>query len=502
MMSLSTRIAVIGSGPATVYFLYNLFRKGALSLPISIFEASQSPGRGTPYSAENTGKALLSNLAANEVPDLLMPFTQWCAHNHIEQTGTQVPRYLLGQYFQWNFFALLSRFEHVQCFAECKVIDIRQSGEYYLVKTNAGCFSRFTHLVVNTGHTGQIVQFDDAKPAYPLIESVATRYKNYHLIGSSMSAVDCCIRAAELFGEFKNNNNSLVFNPRESFSVTMYSPSGTLPHLFYYSCNFATSIETGFNKLLGNAWQETNVLNLESLYSKVCKPLIAEHCCTLYQQVAGLTLQQTIRFICNTDEPFEGQYKLKIALIAHDPEYGKFQAIIEAFCDNLYRVSTYLSSNDQYFYYDKLYPFLAKVNGALPRASALKLCALIEAGNLKIVRKKIDSVPTPSAGHRWIDCSGSTSYQIPSLLNWLINHKTIVLYTHLNDKKPVSIKVNNHYQVINHHCEEENIYIGSAQLLNEKLLTLPGLELSSRISSVIVEKIIKYYSNDVSAYSQ
>lgn len=502
MMNLSTRIAVIGSGPATVYLLYNLYRSGAVSVPMSIFEASQSLGRGTPYSPENTGKALLSNLAADEVPDLLMPFTQWCAHNHIEQTGAQVPRYLLGQYFQWNFFALLSRFEHVQCFTECKVTDIRQSGEYYFIKTNAGCFSRFTHLVINTGHTGQINPLDNATPAYPLTESVATPYKNYHLIGSSMSAIDCCIRAAELFGEFKSNNNNLVFNPREGFTVTMYSPSGALPHLFYYSSNYAIAIEAGFNKLLLNARQETDELNLESLYSKVCKPLIAENCCTLYQQIASLTLQQTIKFICNTNEQCEGQYQLKIALIAQDPEFGKFQAIIEAFCDNLYRVSNYLSSSDQYFYYDKLNPFLAKINGALPQATALKLCALIEAGNLKIERKKIDSVPALSAEHRWIDCCGSTSYQIPNLLNWLINHKIIVLYTHLNDKKPVSIKVNNHYQVLNQRDEEENIYIGSAQLLNEKLLTLPGLELSSRISSVIVENIIKYYSADVPSYSQ
>lgn len=81
---------------------------------------------------------------------------------------------------------------------------VKNFGEIYHVVTNEGSYSNFTHLVINAGHTYEPNKFINTIPAYPLTYSVNEQYRSYRLIGSSMSAIDCCIRAAELLGYFKS----------------------------------------------------------------------------------------------------------------------------------------------------------------------------------------------------------------------------------------------------------------------------------------------------------
>lgn len=70
-------IAIIGGGPAALLICKRLATSASADWLIDVFEASDSLGSGMPYSPLGANVEHVTNVSANELPDLLAPLDEW-----------------------------------------------------------------------------------------------------------------------------------------------------------------------------------------------------------------------------------------------------------------------------------------------------------------------------------------------------------------------------------------------------------------------------------------
>ncbi|MGK2257500.1 MAG: putative NAD(P)/FAD-binding protein YdhS, partial [Brevundimonas sp.] len=63
-------VAFVGAGPTTLYALHALLSQGTVSARVTVFEARETAGCGSPYSPDWNDAAMLSNIASIEIPKL------------------------------------------------------------------------------------------------------------------------------------------------------------------------------------------------------------------------------------------------------------------------------------------------------------------------------------------------------------------------------------------------------------------------------------------------
>lgn len=484
-------IAVIGAGPTTAYLLNCLLNKGAEHLPITIFEAQNSAGRGIPYCQANSGYRLLSNLSIEEVPPLLIPFPDWMQRNAITIKGAQVPRYLLGQYFHANFDALVQRFSQVRCILNTEVSAISSQHNTYTVSSYEKTFEGFSHVVINTGHFRHDDKKESVQP-YPLTTSISRNIRHYHIIGSSMSAIDCTLNIAQQFGSFSRKDSAYIYTPRTTATVRMYSPSGQLPYLFYPSLKEQGAFRARMDEYAST--QSHTTISIAAAYECVCKPEVLNKCGEFGKQVARLSLYDVITMLTCLRDKGTALDELKSKLISSNEEgfISQLEALFELFFDSLNNISHLLCEEEIRTYYTQIYRFLAKFNAALPFDSAMKIASLLECGFLTIEKKRIDSIPQGDdyrAGLRWIDCRNALSESPMMILDALCEQVKLA-------KSSVSgvtyLDVDEHFRVRTMTGSTENLFIGNVQLMRRRILSLPGLATSASIASCIAQKLATY----------
>ena len=73
---MTSRIAIIGSGPTGIYTLSGLV-DSQQTLSITIFEIEADPGKGTPYHPDINDQAMLANIASIELPAICETLVAW-----------------------------------------------------------------------------------------------------------------------------------------------------------------------------------------------------------------------------------------------------------------------------------------------------------------------------------------------------------------------------------------------------------------------------------------
>ncbi|CAN5315688.1 hypothetical protein BH10CYA1_BH10CYA1_54670 [soil metagenome] len=73
----SKRLAIIGGGPSALMLLKRLVSVKPKNFEIEIFETSDTPGSGMPYSSRGADQVLLTNVSADELPRLPEPLDKW-----------------------------------------------------------------------------------------------------------------------------------------------------------------------------------------------------------------------------------------------------------------------------------------------------------------------------------------------------------------------------------------------------------------------------------------
>lgn len=254
-------IAFVGAGPTTLYALNALLANGASGVRITVFEAQETAGLGSPYSPGWNDPAMLSNIASVEIPPVTETLLDWLqARSGPEQRAmgvdlsglhdrTFLPRVVLGRYFESQFAVLVERLRaagnDVEVRTRCRVVDAvnRPEGlELTVMPASQREVARpvFDHVVLATGHQWPSQQevrpgyFQSPWPATTLSQIPAT---GIGIRGSSLTAVDAAVALARSHGSFLRQDGILAYQPApgtDAFHITMMSRKGLLPEADFY----------------------------------------------------------------------------------------------------------------------------------------------------------------------------------------------------------------------------------------------------------------------------
>ena len=252
-------IAFVGAGPTTLYALNALLACGVGGARITVFEAQDTAGLGSPYRPGWNDPAMLSNIASIEIPPVTESLLAWLqvrpaddlramgvALSEVDER-TFVPRVALGRYFESQFEALIAGARAAGALIEvrtrCRVVDVanRPDGmELTLSSQGATTTILFDHVVLATGHQWPSQQ--EVRPGYFLSPWPATTLANLPatdvgIRGSSLTAIDAAVALASAHGAFVRRDDELSYDPApgtEAFSITMMSRKGLLPEADFY----------------------------------------------------------------------------------------------------------------------------------------------------------------------------------------------------------------------------------------------------------------------------
>jgi len=252
-------IAFVGAGPTTLYALNALLASGVRGARITVFEAQETAGLGSPYRPGWNDPAMLSNIASIEIPpvtETLLGWLQARQPHELQAMGvalsevderTFVPRVALGRYFEGQFEALIGRARasgaRIEVRTRCRVVDVAnrpQGMELTLSSQGTTTRALFDHVVLATGHQWPSQQ--EVRPGYFLSPWPATTLADLPateigIRGSSLTAIDAAVALAGAHGAFVRNDEGLAYEPApgtEDFGITMMSRKGLLPEADFY----------------------------------------------------------------------------------------------------------------------------------------------------------------------------------------------------------------------------------------------------------------------------
>ncbi|MGF7159632.1 putative NAD(P)/FAD-binding protein YdhS [Rhodoligotrophos appendicifer] len=257
---MTTKIAIIGSGPTGIYTLRGLI-DSKIPLSITIFESEADPGKGTPYHPDMNDQSMLANIASIEFPPIRETLVNWLRRQPDEElTRLKVnretinvrefyPRLVLGEYLESQLRGLLQqgreRGHVIDVKARHRVIDIElaESEIALTVRLLDGeeLRSAFDHVVMATGHDWP--ENTEIKPGYFISPWPASALKaipsgSIGILGTSLSAIDAVVTVATAHGMFMlDAGGRLEYAPApgtDAFHATMMSRKGLLPEADFY----------------------------------------------------------------------------------------------------------------------------------------------------------------------------------------------------------------------------------------------------------------------------
>lgn len=254
---LAGRIAVIGAGPSAVYALKHLIEHKQ-PLSITIFEAGDRAGVGTPYDKAHTSPAMLSNIASVELPPVRETLLDWLrSMPSVVRSDWGIddadlderhffPRVILGEYYAAQFDGLIhtgrSRGHSLTVWTHTSVTDIvaHHRGIWVTAQsTDRFATHDFDYAILATGHSAPRMHPAPANAImHPNAKKGEITQGTIGILGTSLSAIDVVIDRALRIGAFKSDWDILRFepvgSPEQTPTITMMSRTGLLPEADFY----------------------------------------------------------------------------------------------------------------------------------------------------------------------------------------------------------------------------------------------------------------------------
>ncbi|WP_271086148.1 FAD/NAD(P)-binding protein [Brevundimonas sp. NIBR11] len=254
-------VAFVGAGPTTLYALHALLSRGRIGARITIFEARDTAGSGSPYSPDWNDRAMLSNIASIEIPPVADTLASWLSARSDDELAALdidradiderafVSRIALGRYFEDQFASLVRQARAagvtIDIKTGCRVVDAANRPDgieltYAFPPSRRTTAARFDHVVLATGH--QWPSRQQVRPGYflspwPASSLAALPATEIGIRGSSLTAIDTAVALAQSHGAFVRRDDRLSYEPAaqtEGFRITMMSRKGLLPEADFY----------------------------------------------------------------------------------------------------------------------------------------------------------------------------------------------------------------------------------------------------------------------------
>lgn len=425
------KIAIVGSGATAIYLLKHLMDNTDVLKhhinEIAIFEKGEILGMGMPYNPNTTDLWNLSNIASEELPELIIPFVDWLQNQDKktlkalglgdkEISKSEVySRLALGEYLQDQYRGILSELSEagitVQEFPNSEVVDIlpRTKEREVTLKTNHGDKFSFSKVVIATGHVW--TEEDDVEsgnyaspwPVQKILPKEGT-YHNFRIgtLGASLSAFDVVSSLSRRHGKFTTDEGGkMTFHAdkgAENFSIAMHAAHGWLPHLQYEQEEPIREIYRHVSrKQLFDMLDKDGYLRIETFFDKVCRPALIkafkkDKMPAMVEKLKddAFSLTDFVEEMSDKHEysnAFEGmRYEMKEAKnsVEHDkPIHWK-----EVMDDLMYALNFHaelMPAEDHLLFHKEVMPFLMNVIAAMPLPSGQLMLALYDAGKLEIV---------------------------------------------------------------------------------------------------------------------
>lgn len=257
---MTSKIAIIGSGPTGIYTLKGLIGSVA-PISITIFESEAEPGKGTPYHPDLNDRAMLSNIASIELPRICETLVEWLmrqSYEELQRLGIQrtaigerefYPRVVLGEFLHAQFLQLLAmgkaKGQSIEVKAAHRVLDIELRKSDIRLSVAAADSKpaeyAFDHVVMATGHDWP--ETTEIKPGYflspwpaPILKTIPAC--KVGILGTSLSGIDALITVSTAHGMFLlDEQGDLQYRPlpeTDGFHATMMSRKGVLPEADFY----------------------------------------------------------------------------------------------------------------------------------------------------------------------------------------------------------------------------------------------------------------------------
>jgi len=430
-MNSQENLAIIGSGPSSIYLLKNLLREAEFLKnhlrEISIFEKSSLTGMGMPYSPQTTDRFNMANISSEELPELIVSFADWLRSQdrsvleEIDMVDVEIDdsvvynRLALGRYLNSQYQAIIEKLSQtgikIQEYAGCEIVDLQDQPETGCVKVTSaqGDAWEFHKVIIATGHYWMGKDKPEmgyyASP-WPISKLVPKKgeFHNFAIgtLGASLSAFDVISSLAHRHGTFTGDpDQRLTFTPHpgaEDFKITMHAAHGLLPHLQFDQVEPLREIYRHVDRdSLLDLLDENRFLRIETYFDKVCRPALSkafekdempEMVKLLADPEFGIKeFAEKMTDEHDYDNAFEGmRYEMREAkesVLNHKPIHWK-----EVLDDLMYTLNFHaemMPAEDHLLFHSHFMPFLMNVIAAMPLPSGNTLLALYDAGKLDII---------------------------------------------------------------------------------------------------------------------
>ncbi|CAD7816339.1 hypothetical protein CHRY9390_03149 [Chryseobacterium aquaeductus] len=437
----SKTIALIGGGPAALFFLKHLISKNITPQKVYIFEKNEHLGMGMPYGTSGSGPEHVANVSANEIPALLNDIEEFLQHHSIEgfdeyvnqgkiNRDQVIPRLVLGKYLE-NQFKLYIKKAHklgidVISKTRTKVLDIKMThSDSYNVITDQEEKYEADIVLLSTGH--QWLKSFEGKhkgwydSPYPPSKFNSPTNHSVAVKGASLTAVDIIRTLSRLNGSFTKNNNDKIqytLHPHsENFKIDLYSLSGLLPALRFHSEDeaYSTDWKMSLKEIYEYKKNHDGFVDLDYVFSKNFKSVLQKKDQEFYNEIKDLSIEEFVDKMMKLRKELDSFELLKAEYTEAEKSIRRKQSITwkEALTSFSYAMNypaKHFSAEDMLRLNKTLMPLISIIIAALPQSSYNEIIALYDAGviNLYNVDKKSTVEPNGEEGaiYRYHDQEG------------------------------------------------------------------------------------------------
>lgn len=417
-MKNTSKIAIIGGGPAALLMLKHLLKMAILPEEIYIFEKNKRFGVGMPYSEFGATEEHIANVSANELPEMVNSFKEFYFEQYKESYNENkvLPRLLLGDYLENQFekYLHIAKQIGVKVIARknTPVLDIIKNDEIdkFEIITNPENDLFVDKVIVSTGHVWPKTYEDKVKGWYdsPYPPNKFKEKTNciVAIRGTSLTAIDAVKTIARLNGKFVKETNGdvkyIVNKDSEKFKIHLFSTSGFLPALRFHTEDetFSSKWIMSLQEIYDIKQKNDGFVPLDTVFEYSFKRPLREKDPKFYEEIKDLTIKEfvdkmlEIRKEVDSFDLFEAEYKEAQKSIKNK-ESITWKETIYAFSYAMNYPAKHFSAEDMLRLQKTLMPLISVIIAALPQSSYHEIMALYKADLIDLIQVDKNSTIEP-----------------------------------------------------------------------------------------------------------
>lgn len=410
-------IAIIGGGASGLLLFKKLVDLESPGFTIDLYERSTHWGAGMPYSEDGALNEHVTNVSAQEIPQLVTTVEEWIQsldlatlqRFNIDPSRFNeykvLPRLLFGKYLRAQFSLLeaIAKKKNISCqlFENTLVTDLSDDPSGNRVELMVASSKKiYDRVIVCTGHawpqTHEHANTGYFDSPYPPLKLARQFNHPIALRGASLTAIDAIQTLAKQHGQFTSNDDgSLNFHLHphcSSFRIVMHSLTGMLPAVRFHLEGSGLGIDSMLSKeeIEQNRKINDGFVSLDDVFEKKFKLKLKKRDPRFYEEIKHLSIEEFVEVMMARRERVDPFVMLRMEYDAANRSIRDHRSIYwkEILADLSFAMNNpakHFSAEDMIRLKQVLMPLIAIVIAFIPQSSARELMALHDSGLLDLV---------------------------------------------------------------------------------------------------------------------